>query len=81
MTRQTDECNVRYYKLELSRTLFREYELSREYGNVRFKKPTGIVRMFFNTFKEGEKAFLSILKKKEKKGYCCVNGYQVLESS
>jgi predicted DNA-binding WGR domain protein len=72
MTRQAKEHNIRYYKIELCKTLFNEYQLTREYGNVRFKKPTGIMRMFFDTFKEGEKAFLSILKQKQKRGYCCI---------
>ena len=69
MTRHTDRGTVRYYKLELSSTLFGEFVVEREYGNAYFKAPTGVKKDFFDSFDDAVAMFETLLKQKQKRGY------------
>ena len=43
---------VRYYSLTLYPTLFDEYLLIREFGGVKNKRPTRVMKEYFNHFDE-----------------------------
>ena len=42
---------VRYYKIQLTKTLFEEYLLTKEYGSMTNRKSTKIIQEFYH-FKE-----------------------------
>ena len=69
MTRHTNQGTVRYYKLCLFFTLFGDFVLEREYGNIHFKAPTGKKREFFDSYDDAYRRYNNILKQKRKKGY------------
>lgn len=70
MTRQTKNGKIRYYKLELLSTLFGDFIVEREYGNIMYKSPTGIKKSFFDNYNDAYEMFIKLLKRKEKRGYC-----------
>jgi len=59
----------RYYSLELTPTLFGAMLLTREYGGLKNKKPTGVIKKYFYNLEDSIKAFESLLNLKQKKGY------------
>ena len=59
----------RYYSLELTSTLFGEMLLTREYGGLKNKKPTRIIKKYFSNLDDSIKAFESLIGLKQKKGY------------
>ncbi|MDA3053190.1 WGR domain-containing protein [Campylobacter sp. JMF_01 NE2] len=61
--------NTRYYLIELSKTLFGEFELRRIYGNVNYKSKTGERVAYFSDKNLAIKAYDLILKQKIKRGY------------
>lgn len=67
--RITDKGHVRYYRIELFATLFGEFVVEREYGNVRNKAATGHKKMSYGTIDDAKEAFKSIIGLKQKKGY------------
>ena len=60
---------IRYYSLELTSTLFGEILLTREYGGLKNKKPTGIIKKYFSNLDDSIKAFESLIRLKQKKEY------------
>ena len=69
LVRRTECGNTRYYRLELHPTLFNEYIVEREYGNVRYRRPTGIKIDYFYDEESAKSRYLSILRQKKNKGY------------
>ena len=63
------EHRTRYYNVSIYLTLFGDYLLTKEYGSVKNKKPTGVVLKYFNDFNEAVKLFEKTIKEKRKKGY------------
>jgi len=61
--------NIRYYKLDISKTLFNNSLLFIEYGNIKYKNPTGTIKYYFDTISDAKKEFMSIFNKKVKRGY------------
>ena len=59
----------RYYSLELTPTLFGEMLLTREYGGLENKKPTGVIKKYFSNLEDSIKVFESLIGLKQKKGY------------
>ena len=60
---------TRYYSLEILPTLFGEYLLVREFGGVKNKKPTRVIKKYFSSKEESVKAFEKLVEEKIKKGY------------
>lgn len=69
LQRTTNIGHIRYYRIELFATLFGEFVVEREYGNVKNKTPTGHKKMMYNTIEDAKEAFLMIVDLKQKKGY------------
>jgi predicted DNA-binding WGR domain protein len=61
--------NIRYYTLKLCPTLFGEFLLIKEFGGVKNKKPTGIIKEYFSHIEECKNAFDLLVYEKIKKGY------------
>lgn len=59
--------NKRYYTLELNSTLFGEILLTREYGGLKNKKPTRVIKKYFSNLEDSIKVFENIVKLKQKK--------------
>ena len=60
---------VRYYRVSIEATLFNEFVVMREYGNVGNKTPTGIKQCYFPTLQEATKCAEKIIKEKVRKNY------------
>jgi len=60
---------LRYYTLNIEPTLFDEYLLTREYGSVKNKKPTRIIKEYYSNLEESISVFNKLITKKLKKGY------------
>ena len=60
---------MRYYLLELEETLFGEYLLEKVYGSMSNKKPTRVLKEYYDSWVEAKKKFDGIVKGKKKKGY------------
>lgn len=60
---------VRYYKLSISFTLLKEYELTREYGSVSNKKPTRIIKEYFDSKAKAMENLKALKTLKLKRGY------------
>lgn len=69
MHRLTDKGHMRYYKIELIATLFGQFSLEREYGNISFRAPTGRKKNVFDTIEEAKTMFRKIVLQKERRGY------------
>lgn len=61
--------NTRYYKIDLSSTLFDEYLVERVYGNNTYKTPTGKRSNYFGSLLEAKEFIFKLIKSKIKKGY------------
>lgn len=60
---------MRYYSINLYPTLFGEYLLVKEFGGVKNKKPTRIIKEYFSHLEDSIKAFEKLVGEKVKKGY------------
>jgi len=60
---------VRYYSLKLYPTLFGEYLLIREYGGLKNKKPTRVIKEYYESVPEALMALKRLIKHKSDKGY------------
>ena len=60
---------MRYYLLKIEETLFGEYLLEKVYGSMRHKKPTRVLKEYYNSWAEAKKRFYLIIKGKQKRGY------------
>jgi len=69
LIRAIDASHIRYYKIEISVTLFGEVILERTYGNVAYKKHTGRITHFLESLEEARVHFRRIYHEKSKKGY------------
>ena len=59
----------RYYSLELTPTLFGQILLTREYGGLKNKKPTGIIKEYFSNLQDAVMAFENLVHLKQRKEY------------
>ena len=59
----------RYYRLLTYPTLFGEFLLIREFGSMKNKKPTGVIKEYFSSVLELENTLNKIYREKIKKGY------------
>jgi hypothetical protein len=57
LQRVTEKGLVRYYRIGIFATLFGEFVLEREYGNIRNKRTTGYKRSVFKDLQEATEAF------------------------
>ncbi len=62
--------NTRYYNIILEKSLFNEYIIEVNYGNVNYKSPTRILYKYFDCKKIALQYAKSLLNTKLKKGYC-----------
>lgn len=60
---------IRYYFINLYKNLFSEYILQRKYGNIKYKRPTGIKVSYFKHFDDAIKTMKTLVEIKYKKGY------------
>lgn len=60
---------VRYYFINIYKNLFSEYILQRQYGNIKYKKPTGVKVTYYKKLTDAILAMKSLADKKYKKGY------------
>ena len=60
---------TRYYSIRIYPTLFGEYLIYKEYGNIRNKKPTRIIKEYTKTIDEAIKIYDCKVVQKLKKGY------------
>ena len=60
---------MRYYLLKIEETLFGEYLLEKVYGSMSNKKPTRVLKEYYDSWVEAKKKFDGIVKGKKKKGY------------
>ena len=67
---------MRYYKLKLYPTLFGDILLIKEFGSIKNKKPTGIIKEYFSHIEECLKAIDFFVYEKIKKGYSRRNIYK-----
>ena len=61
--------NTRYYKIDLSSTLFDEYLVETVYGNNTYKAPTGKRSNYFGSLLDAKEFIFKLIKSKIKKGY------------
>lgn len=69
IVRTTDKGNIRYYKLDIEKTLFNDYCVERKYGNIKFKSHTGVRINYFKDKEQAIRFFDIILRSKNRKGY------------
>ena len=60
---------TRYYSIEILPTLFGEYLLVKEFGGVKNKKPTRIIKEYFSHLEDSIIALEDFIGVKMKKGY------------
>ena len=60
---------MRYYLLKIEETLFGEYLLEKVYGSMSHKKPTRVLKEYYDSWVEAKKIFDRVIKGKKKKGY------------
>jgi len=60
---------IRYYHIEILKTLFDDFLLLIEYGNIKYKKPTRAIKCYFDNYNAAKDEFEVILEKKIKRGY------------
>jgi predicted DNA-binding WGR domain protein len=60
---------VRYYSLKLHPTLFGNYLLIREFGGLKNKKPTRIIKEYFSYIEDAKNKMQKIINLKLLKGY------------
>ncbi|WP_294967064.1 WGR domain-containing protein [Sulfurimonas sp.] len=60
---------LRYYKISIYPTLFDEYLLEREFGSFKNKKPTRIIKKYFQNLTIALDEFNEIYSTRIKRGY------------
>jgi len=60
---------IRYYHIEILKTLFDDFLLLIEYGNIKYNKPTRAIKCYFDNYDTAKDEFEFILEKKIKRGY------------
>ncbi len=60
---------MRYYLLKIEETLFGEYLLEKAYGSMGHKKPTRVLKEYYDSWFEAKKIFDRVVNGKKKKGY------------
>lgn len=70
--RQKDD-KIRYYSFKIYPTLFNDFMLIREYGSMKNKKPTGIIKEYFIHLEDAILKLKQILRLKIQKGYSMDN--------
>ena len=60
---------MRYYLLKIEETLFGEYLLEKVYGSMSHKKPTRVLKEYYDSWVEAKKMFDNVVKAKKQKGY------------
>ena len=63
---------LRYYKISIYPTLFNEFLLEREFGSIKNKKPTRVIKKYFDNINAALKEFDEIFNIRIKKGYFLV---------
>ncbi len=61
---------MRYYLLKIEETLFGEYLLEKVYGSMSHKKPTRVLKEYYDSWVEAKSVFNRASKCKMRKGYC-----------
>ena len=69
IVRNMENGNIRYYRLNVDRTLFDTYCVERKYGNVRYKSPTGTRINHFELLEQALGFFDKMLRQKLRRGY------------
>lgn len=73
LKKRTKEGRERYYKISIFKNLFGEIILTREYGNIANKGPTGTIEEVLFSPEQAEAKALNIFNLKKNSGYQCVN--------
>ena len=60
---------MRYYLLKIEETLFGEYLLEKVYGSMSHKKPTRVLKEYYDSWVEAKIIFDGVVNGKKKKGY------------
>ena len=60
---------MRYYLLKIEQTLFGEYLLEKVYASMKHKKPTRVLKEYYNSWVEAKKMFDGVSRGKKRKGY------------
>jgi len=60
---------IRYYRIEILKTLFDDFLLLIEYGNIKYNKPTRIIKEYFSDINLAIGKYEVIFKKKVRRGY------------
>ena len=60
---------MRYYLLKIEENLFGEYLLEKVYGIMSHKKPTRVLKEYYDSWVEAKKMFDGTIKGKKRKGY------------
>ena len=60
---------MRYYLLKIEETLFGEFLLERVYGSMSHKKPTRVLKEYYDSWVEAKKMLDGVVRGKKKKGY------------
>ena len=66
---RTVKGRMRYYLLKIEETLFGEYLLEKVYGSISHKKPTRVLKEYYDSWVEAKKMFDLVVKGKKKRGY------------
>ena len=61
---------MRYYLLKIEETLFGDFLPDRVCGGMSHKKPTRVLKEYYDSWVEAKKMFDFTVKGKRKKGYC-----------
>lgn len=69
MLYRSNGLNIRYYKLELFLSLFGDYIVEREYGNIAYKAPTGERKNIFDSKDKAKEFYTKIMETRKKRGY------------
>ena len=60
---------MRYYLLKIEETLFGEYLLEKVYGSMNHKKPTRVLKEYYDSWVEAKIIFDEVVRGKRRKGY------------
>ena len=60
---------IRYYLLKIEETLFGEYLLEKVYGSMSHKKPTRVLKEYYDSWIQAKKIFDGVFLGKQIKGY------------
>ena len=60
---------VRYYSIRVYKTLFRGYLLEKKFGSLKNKRPTGVIKEYYDNIDQAVLAITKIVILKLKRGY------------